>query len=681
MKPIKIFPVLLILSAFISTPAFSQDAPITWGDIPRTDLEMKSYAPDSNASAVILCDYGESHYNDLLNIEYTRHLRVKILTPKGYTFGTQTVRLYTNNRIETLHDVEGITYSLDERGNVVKSELQQNDIFREKIDDKNSRFKFTLPGLKPGCVLEIRYIIESKDPWRMRDWFFQCSEPTRWSEYRIRFPKAFIYNAVTRGYERYVINDIRDTIQVFAGDAQDLLSETGSKAVIRRWAVQNAPAIRDEPFMTTTDDYINRVYIQLGSYKFARQFQKKILKSWSVLAQELLDNEYFGDKIDKTIKIKKLAAEVTAHAVSSQEKMASLYYWVASNIVWSGNETAFGYQKVNDVLESKKGSSAEINFLLLSLLKSADIQCDPVILSTRENGKIQEWYPLLSQFNYVIACAEIDSLVYYLDATDPLRPIGLLPAKILNTRGLIVDKTGQEWVTFSTPKHFTNNSFAMAALKEDGTLSGTVDDTYREYAALANRRNLKDKKEKDILKEALNIEQFGITVDSAHIENKDSIDLPLKYKAWISSSDYAQGTGDVLYINPHFLHRSTENPFKTEVRKFPVDYSYQRSYTASLLLTIPEDFEVKETLQNRMFTLGSNLATYKRLVQVDGNQIQLIGDLEIRSTVITPEYYAKLKDFYAQIVSAESEQLVLARVKKPAVSAAPPVPVKGKEKK
>ncbi len=694
MKPIKYFPVLLILSAFISTPAFSQDAPITWGDIPRPDLEMKSYAPDSNASAVILCDYGESHYNDLLNIEYTRHLRVKILTPKGYTFGTQTVRLYTNNRIETLHDVEGITYSLDERGNVVKAELQQKDIFREKIDENNSRFRFTLPGLKPGCVLEIRYIIESKDPWLMRDWIFQRSEPTRWSEYRIRFPKAFLYNAVIRGYERYVINDVRDTIQVFVGDAQEVLSETGSQAVQRRWAVKNAPAIRDEPYMTTTDDYVNRVYIQLASYKIAarmmgtnqleRQIQKNYLKSWPGLIKELLDDEYFGDKIDKTSKVKKLAAEVTAHAVSPVEKMAAIYYWVASNIVWSGNENVFGFQKVNDVLESKKGSSADINFLLLSLLKSANIECDPVILSTRENGKIQEWYPLLSQFNYVIARAEIDSLVYYLDATDPLRPIGLLPSKILNTRGLVVDKNGQEWVTFSTPKHFTNNSFAMVTLKEDGTFNGTIDDTYKEYAALANRRNLKDKKDKDILKEALSIEQFGITVDSAHIDNKDSIDLPLKYKAWISSSEYVQGTGDVLYINPHFLHRSTENPFKTEVRKFPVDYSYQRSYTASLLLTIPEDFEVKETLQNRMLTLGSNLATYKRLVQVDGNQIQLISDLEIRSTVITPEYYAKLKDFYAQIVSAESEQLVLAHVKKPAVSASPavpPVPVKGKGKK
>jgi len=143
-----------------------------------------------------------------------------------------------------LHDVEGITYSLDERGNVVKSELQQNDIFREKIDDKNLRFKFTLPGLKPGCVLEIRYIIESKDPWRMRDWFFQCSEPTRWSEYRIRFPKAFIYNAVTRDMNGTSSTTFGTRFRLFAGDAQDLLSETGSKAVIRRWAVQNAPAIR-----------------------------------------------------------------------------------------------------------------------------------------------------------------------------------------------------------------------------------------------------------------------------------------------------------------------------------------------------------------------------------------------------------------------------------------------------
>ena len=60
--------VLFISSTFIFAPAFSQDAPITWGDIPRADLEMKSYEPDSNASAVILCDYGESHYNDLLNM-------------------------------------------------------------------------------------------------------------------------------------------------------------------------------------------------------------------------------------------------------------------------------------------------------------------------------------------------------------------------------------------------------------------------------------------------------------------------------------------------------------------------------------------------------------------------------------------------------------------------------------
>jgi len=65
------------------------------------------------------------------------------------------------------------------------------------------------------------------------------------------------------------------------------------------------------------------------SYKFCPSIsEKKSSRAGLYWPKELLDNEYFGDKIDKTSKIKKLAAEVTAHAVSSQEKMASLYYWV-----------------------------------------------------------------------------------------------------------------------------------------------------------------------------------------------------------------------------------------------------------------------------------------------------------------------------------------------------------------
>jgi hypothetical protein len=205
-----------------------------------------------------------------------------------------------------------------------------------------------------------------------------------------------------------------------------------------------------------------------------------------------------------------------------------------------------------------------------------------------------------------------------------------------------------------------------------------LEDAYEEYASLFTRRGLKDKKDLDIAKESFESEQVDVTIDSVSIEAKDSINLPLKLKAWISSPTYAQSNGDLIYINPHIIQRRRENPFKTKVRKFPIDYAYQRSYTAVINLTIPDNFEVKESPGNRSTSVGSEFAVYTRKVQVDSHQIRVTTKLNIRETAIKPDFYNELRSFYSQIVSAESEQLVLARIKKPVA----PVPeVKAFKKK
>ena len=89
-RPYRFLAVLLFTTG-ISSFAFTQSPPITWGDIPRADLEMKSFPKDTNASAVVLCDYGESYFNDDLNIVFNRHVRIKILTTKGYEWGTASI--------------------------------------------------------------------------------------------------------------------------------------------------------------------------------------------------------------------------------------------------------------------------------------------------------------------------------------------------------------------------------------------------------------------------------------------------------------------------------------------------------------------------------------------------------------------------------------------------------------
>ena len=669
---------IIFLNLILSSIIFSQEPPIRWGEIPRADLEMKSFPQDTNASAVILCDFGESSFDDDLNIIYKRHLRVKILSTKGYEWGTHSLTIYTENGTERIYDIEGMVYSLDDNNTIAKKELDKDEVFKEDVDGKRTRYRFTLPGLKPGCVIEIRYTIESKSLWFIKDWVFQHSEPVRWSEYRIQSPKAIAYSAVTNGYEPFTVRETRDVTQIFSGRATSYLGNTIVPCTQMRWAVQNIPALRDEPFITTIDDYVDKVDVQLAGYAFVGGGVKHVMNTWSSLIEELLNSEYFLKKIDDTRHIRKQAEEITLGLSMPEDKLKAIYNWVARSIVWSGDNRLFANQEADDVLESKKGSNSEITFLFLSLLKSVGINGDPVILSTRSNGKIQNLYPILSQFNYVLAKVSLGSQNYYLDATDPLRPMDLLPRKVLNVKGLVIKKENPEWVTLTAQKQYINTSLALINLHEDGSLDGTLEDIYRDYAGVFQRRDLKDKKDIDVAKESFETEQAGITIDSVLVEAKDSINLPLKLKVKISSPVYAQSNGDLIYINPQILHRNRDNPFKEQSRKFPIDYSYQRSNTTEIILSLPDNFAIKEPFGNRSYSVGADLVSYFRNVQVDSHKVIIITKLEIHDVEIKPKYYEQLQEFYSQIVSAESEQLVLARIKKPVV---PLLDVKTSKKK
>ncbi|HVN47583.1 MAG TPA: transglutaminase domain-containing protein [Bacteroidota bacterium] len=677
----------ILVYSILPSQVFSQDAPMKWGEIPKADLEMKSFPQDTNASAVILCDYGNVTFDDELTVVYQHQMRVKILSVKGYDeWGRVSLNLRTEDHAQTIDDIAGVTYALDQQGNIVKHELQESDIFTEHDDANHTRYKFTLPSLSPGCVVEIRYTIKNQSWWNVPDWQFQFSEPVRWSEFRFCYPTSISYAVLSHGYERFMVNTTEKVVQFFHGSASGYFGMDNVDCYQKRWAMQNVPALRDEPYITTMNDYYNRIEIQLAGYALKTGGTKKVISDWMLFNDDLLKDEHFGDCIDVTRRVRKQAEELTTGLSTCEEKMTAIYNWVSQSIVWNHRNRIFAEQDVNDVLESKKGSNADITFLLLSLLKSAGIEGDPVILSTRDNGSVQDWYPILSQFNYVLAKVAINGQDYFLDATNPSRPMELIPTKIINVKGFVVKKNGGVWVKITSQKQYNNVSLAVLTLHEDGTLDGTMEDSYREYASLFMRQDLKDKKEMDIAKETFNTEQQGITIDSVHIANKDSINAPLTLKVWINAQTYAQSAGDMIYINPQILHRMQENSFKDRTRLFPIDYGYLRSNKIVVMLTIPNGFELKEKLADRMLYVGSDLLSYSRKVAVVGNRIQITVKREVHQIEIPEKYYADLKNFYASIVAAEAEQLVLTRIKPevPPPAAAPSVetkPVKTKGKK
>ncbi|QQS36385.1 MAG: DUF3857 domain-containing protein [Ignavibacteriales bacterium] len=640
------------------TNLYSQESPIEWGEIPEADLKMTSYAADSNASGLILCDFGESVFDNDLNINFTRHLRIKIFNPSGYDLATHSFILQTYDKQEYLDDLEAITYSLNADNDIVENELEDDDIFEEEIDDSRTRYRFTMPGLTPGCVVDIKYTIITRNFALIRDWIFQYEEPVLWSEYKIRYPVNIAYTAVTSGYELWEINDRTETTQIFSGSAKTYLGSNFTNCYALRWVIKNAPAIREEEYVSAPVDYANKVSIQLSGYSFPGYGYKQVLQNWKTLVNDLVESKYFGQMINSTSAIEEIAKSVTASSSTQLEKMEAIYNWIIKSIVRTGGNRFSADNSPDEILETKKGTNAEISFLMISMLRSLGITADPIVLSTRANGKLQDLYPIISQFNYTMIKAIADGKTYYLDATDPNRPMHVLPSKVLGVKALIVKKDAVEWVNLPANKISSDKIVVNIQLNTDGSITTDIENSFGEYSGLSIRNNLSDKSETDIIKEQFELEKTGLQIDSVNISNKDSINSPLMLKAYLNGQSYSQTAGDMIYLNPVVAYRMTDNPFKFSKRKFPVDFNYLSSRTIVTNVTLPEGYELKDKPENKSVKVG-NALVYTRQVNAEGSLIQIITKFEIKEMQVKPQYYEQVKSLFTNMVSTQAELLAI----------------------
>ncbi|MBP9212117.1 MAG: hypothetical protein KBF97_04900, partial [Bacteroidetes bacterium] len=327
-----------------------------------------------------------------------------------------------------------------------------------------------------------------------------------------------------------------------------------------------------------------------------------------------------------------------------------------------------------------------ITMLLISMLRAAGVQSDPVILSTRDNGMIQDLYPIIAQFNYIVARVTVGKKTMYLDATNPLRPMELLPAKVLGVKALVIQPNAVEWVRLQSPVRSVDNSFARLTLDENGGVTGTLEGLYKNYFNVNVRSMLNEKKEVETAKRFFSVEMSGLTVDSVEVKGRDTVSIPIKLKASVSSPTFAQSGADLLYVNPHIVGRLKDNPFKSPIRKFPVDYTYPQEYSSTVQITIPPTYQIKESLRNVSMNVGNGVS-FRRLIQADSLQIQVTTKLEIGTTEVPASEYLRLRELYANMIAMESEQLVLEKRPAPAPApvveqpkpAAPPAKKKGKK--
>lgn len=627
-----------------------------FGEIPAADLAMTICDSDSSAAAMVLGDFGWLRFDFItedIRYIFSRHKRIKIFKRPGYEKGDVLIPFYSADQLQKVYGLKATVYNPDGS----ETDVDKKEFFTEEVNEHWSRIRFSCPNLQEGSVLEYKYEMSSKYFFELPEWYFQDDIPVRSSELRLEIPEWYSYIFINQG--RPLDANERDA------KSGDFVLQDNSRVKVNinynRLVMENVPALKEESYITTMSDYYARIRFQLQEVKYPNSVPQQVMSSWPKVAGDLLDMPSFGDQFLKKRnydEVWEAAQGVLAGAKTTEEKIDALYYFLLSNINCESGNGLFVRKSLNDCFEKKSARSGELNLLIVALLKEAGVEAYPALVSTRSNGSPMQEYPLLDQFNYVMAIAIDGDNSFWLDLANPFRPTGYPAPDALNRQAWLVIKDAPQWVTL-VPPTAESTYLISCSLDEQGNMDGSITLSAAGYSAVDERQKLQGEKEEEYFKNYITGYFPDATVDSVTIENKLVSGKPLKIVAGCHLPGLAQVSGDFIYLTPAMMTAFDENPFKLETRTYPVDMPYPIAERIILNLTVPEGYVVEDMPEPVRLSLPDKGAGFQFQLGQNGNQIQMISTLKINKLRYEPEEYAGLRNFFILVAEKFGEQLVL----------------------
>ncbi len=673
---------LLSSAAAQVAPAGVKPVVIKFGKPELADFAAKNFVGDSAASAVVLYDFGTARFtlNGLsFQMETERTTRIKILKKAGYDYATVEIPLYhRDGDEEKLSSLKGFTYNVVD-GKIEKVKLEGSNMFTEERN-KNTRVrKFTLPGVREGAIIEYSYAVTSDFFFNFQPWTFQRDIPTRWSEFRATIPEYFTYKMLMQGYEPLALQTQEETNTQFMATERvqraDGVTTSGSvtthaatdtqtilaRATKYHWAMQNVPALREEPFMTTTNDYVARLDFELAGERMPGGAYRNMSGGWQKINSELLAHEEFGMLLDRAGFLKEAAQALASKHPDPRARAAAVRALVLQTVKYDGTNHLLASGSLKHTWEQHRGNSADVNLLLIAALRQAGLPAQPVLLSTRAHGRINESFPLLEQYNYVVGLLPLtDSTELLLDATEPLMPCGMLPTRCLSQLGRLVagkDQAGR-WVNLAPSQHHNHFQNIKMAVDAQGNLTAEVHEEHGGYSGASAREELQQLGEKKYVSQ-LTTRHPSWEVPTYKFGSVAEVGQPLALTYELRQPAGTAGPAQELYVSPLASFGEGRNPFNHAVRTYPVDFGAPTQDVIMLTLTLPAGYTA-ELPKQAVVELPDHGGRYLYSASSPTpGTVQLVSRLTLSKAVYGAEEYASLREFYRLALAKQSEALVL----------------------
>ncbi|MBO9703358.1 MAG: DUF3857 domain-containing protein [Sporocytophaga sp.] len=627
----KLIALLLLISAAVTSQAQHS---LKWGKPSKEEIQLKVCSFDSSANAVVLAATGDIKFiNNFIYLEIYR--KIKILSSKGLDYVTVEIPYTVKNNLDDIQNLKAQTINF-ENGIPVITQLSKDQIFTQTPEPGVEEKKFTFPNVKEGSIVEYKYTIVNQRFYFLKDWHFQNKIPTIYSELKAEIPRNLEYNVILSG--KLLL------------DKYNGASPNGNT-----WSLNNIPGYEHEDFVYCYKDYINQIQFQLKSYlkfDFNRVNNQSVLQSWTELAIDVTDE--YSKYLEKKGIARDLLNQIIDLKDSREDALKKIYQFVQA--FKTTDYDLFPVQNISDLIRSRNGNSAEINLLLCLLLNEAGIPANPILISTKNHGKVTKQFPQMDQFNHVMAAIPgKDSSYAFLDAVSNSSNYHHLPPSHINYWGFIVDGARSRWLKMDYRTESKENYLINYNL-EPGGVKISFSGKYSGYAAKEKREN---KINKTVKEPVFSLENELIKKDSSSFLNLENEYEDYSENYYYSSSVRPAGK---LFLNLNLFEQ--QNPFKQKERQFPVELEFPYSINNTINIKLSKGDTATVIPKNLTLVLQDEGIQYGKFIYKtaeNNNNIKVFIKWEMSETIIPQNFYSFLKEFNNKVISKLNEPIVIER--------------------
>jgi len=632
---------------------YAQKLSDVYGIVGIDDIQYNSCEFDKAADAVVMYNYGSSKFIENINggfdIIFERTTRIKILTDAGVKWGEIEIPYYQSNNIfERIYEIDATTYNFED-GQLNRTKLNTNNSHDEKISEFWLMKKFALPNVKKGSIVEFTYKISSPYVFNLRDWEFQWEIPVLTSIYKVNLIPFYTYNFILQGASAFDIHTSETS------NFDRAFGSTRFRDLTHTFGMKNIKAFNNEGYITSKNDYIMKLDFQLSKFTNIDGITQDVITTWPKLNEDMLKEDNFGKFLEKTVKMTpKILNPIGFVNMDQKQKFDSVMNYVKLNYTWDKKEGKYSSKKPTDILKDKFGNSADLNLFAVGLLNGLGVEAYPVLISTRNHGKIKADYPFLDFFDYTLLAAKIDSVYTLSDATDIMLSNNRIPISCINDKGLIVQKKKVEWI--SLQPHQTTILKTNLLIDLTDTLKNTdiILKAY-EYDGLHMRKkygtNLKEIQKK-LVEDNYQVEDSDITIKNQNVYSNPYI-LGIKFNY------IPEKVNNKIYVVPFLSEVIRDNPFKQKERTYPIDMVYPeyRSYVSTI--KIPTGFKIDYVPENSK--IKNDQFELEYYSTISDNSITFSFSYFFKKAEYQASEYLKLKFYYNEIINKGSDKVVFVK--------------------